>query len=121
MLRRPPRSTRTDPLFPSPTLVRSLPRQVARVRPCKKDRHTRGLDRLPYETQRNGALERLARFVGRYVLTIGIGGDDRIDHVHADAILAPFIGGCAAERADRFLGGIKIGRASCRERVCQYV
>src|SRR3546814_1845780 len=68
--------------------VECLPRQVARVRPCKKYRHTRGLDRLPYETQRNGALERLARFVGRYVLTIGIGGDDRIDHVHADAILA---------------------------------
>src|SRR3546814_19423028 len=66
--------------------VECLPRQVARVRPCKKYRHTRGLDRLPYETQRNGALERLARFVGRYVLTIGIGGDDRIDHVHADAI-----------------------------------
>src|SRR3546814_14536691 len=98
---------------------------------CSSDL-TRGLDRLPYETQRNGALERLARFVGRYVLTIGIGGDDRIDHVHADAILAPFIGGCAAERADRFLGGIigrgkwcrdsaEIGRASCRESVCRYV
>src|SRR3546814_18873615 len=60
--------------------VECLPRQVARVRPCKKYRHTRGLDRLPYETQRNGALERLARFVGRYFLTVGIGGDDRIEH-----------------------------------------
>src|SRR3546814_1939355 len=76
MIRRPPRSTRTDTLFPDTTLFRS---------------------------------------VGRYVLTIGIGGDDRIDHVHADAILAPFIGGCAAERADRFLGGI-IGRGKwCRD------
>src|SRR3546814_11100519 len=73
IIRRPPRSTRTDTLFPYTTLFRS------------------------------------------YVLTIGIGGDDRIDHVHADAILAPFIGGCAAERADRFLGGI-IGRGKwCRE------
>src|SRR3546814_15377983 len=74
MIRRPPRSTRTDTLFPYTTLFRSVQQRDADRRPEPR-RRRRG-------RERDTARERRARRTGRR---------------H------------------------EIGRASCRERVCQYV
>src|SRR3546814_17839459 len=107
MIRRPPRSTRTDTLFPYTTLFRSaalpargdVPDLVARRNRARAFR----FDRSGIGTRR--------------------GVSDRIFVDELRALLARRICQCAvdgdAER-DPLLGR-QIGRASCRERVCQYV
>src|SRR3546814_19973500 len=101
MIRRPPRSTRTDTLFPyttlfrSPTLaVESDGRLVAGVTGAKRNRL-----HVVRDTSRHRDFD------------IAIG--------HANNVFDRAF----ARRRDldtaRFIG--EIGRASCRERVCQYV
>src|SRR3546814_21044967 len=99
MIRRPPRSTRTDTLFPYTTLFRST----------KCDSPQRQLE-------------------------IGRGGDDRgvvaaefedrfaetARHALADGAAHACRTGCRDHRQTRIVDE-QIGRASCRERVCQYV
>src|SRR3546814_14280306 len=80
MIRRPPRSTRTDTLFPYTTLFRS-PRNQGR--------------RLYHSYRRQADLRLFAR---------------RFDQADARQAL----------HQDRADAGAQIGRASCRERVCQY-
>src|SRR3546814_15552934 len=118
MLRRPPRSTRTDTLFPSTTLFRSpaiaREEELLRILAGRQFRHdlSRGaLDHLHgmvgrraeidiFPVLRHGDPARTAAHgPGRHHLRAG-----RIDH--ADAVAPPV--------------GDKIGRASCRERVWQY-
>src|SRR3546814_17907399 len=96
MLRRPPRSTRTDTLFPYTTLFRSK---------------AKGLD-----TTVMTALDSIA-------WTFNIRGQD-VSHtpvglafalLHADATADLFIA------PEKITDAVQIGRASCRDRVCQYV
>src|SRR3546814_19815917 len=109
MIRLPPRSTRTDTLFPYTTLFRS--------RAAAHDRlpETGALDHL--------ALERRRRPFGGIILLHVIHEIDAERARSAD-IDRPEDAGMAVGRNDldigeaRILG--KIGRASCRERVCQY-
>src|SRR3546814_18872325 len=98
MIRRPPRSTRTDTLFPYTTLFRSIPTEalIAQVLVSKY------ADHLP--------LYRQAQIYARQ----GI----RLDR----STLADWVGRAAwylRPLRDHILD--EIGRASCRERVCQYV
>src|SRR3546814_17956060 len=105
MIRRPPRSTRTDTLFPYTTLFRSLPQgreQGAYSAPALSS------------AVKTALLEahQLARALGStYIdpehLFIALAGDP--DHVPGRLLASA---GITPE---------KIGRASCRERVCQYV
>src|SRR3546814_13663374 len=103
MIRRPPRSTRTDTLFPYTTLVRSKLRVVdgaERQRP------------LLHHGAVEGDEERLRAVAGAVERIAGIGFG--LVHRHAllrRALRLPVIG---EQRA-------QIGRASCRARVCQYV
>src|SRR3546814_13101324 len=115
MIRRPPRSTRTDTLFPYTTLFRSVLLQVlaavvgeqldrvdrqdaliperaleARIRTALDSEIRRGLDRV--------VADRLHRLVGELDRRVGF-------------VRQPFL----VERVVE-----EIGRASCRERVCQY-
>src|SRR3546814_20924070 len=103
MIRRPPRSTRTDTLFPYTTLCRSLahrPRHLGLPPPVQE---------LP---DRLAAAQEHPREVD-------------VDH------LAPLLQGHVAERGAALDAGVadqdvdrpeaQIGRASCRERVCQSV
>src|SRR3546814_13043135 len=98
MIRRPPRSTRTDTLLPYTTLFRSH-RQIAR-QPDRKGRedeveaHREG----ELRTRENDRIEMLEHVRPRWV-----GGGSSLD--------------CARRR----MTSIEIGRAACRERVCQYV
>src|SRR3546814_11427280 len=117
-IRRPPRSTRTDTLFPYTTLFRSV--EMLPIRPCGDEvrigeqyarrifvgaKDADGLARL--DQQRLVALEPLQRL------------DDPV-------IAFPVARGAPDAAIDdqlvrrlRDVGGI--GRASCREGVCQYV
>src|SRR3546814_14835171 len=126
MIRRPPRSTRTDTLFPYTTLFRSLAAaELARdddEHPAEAEQ--RGGDRAPPDPLAEEDGGHVEREQWR-----DEGERDRLCHRqprerpeeaerhHRDEQ--------RAQRMDAHRGGIgprrKIGRASCRERVCQYV
>src|SRR3546814_16426558 len=109
MLRRPPRSTRTDTLFPYTTLFRSNPQLRTRATSASREH-------VPLPSWRTA------------LLTAGV-------LIGASAVLAGILTDSDALRVTRILGlalvaislvplvgfGGQIGRASCRERVCQYV
>src|SRR3546814_15537194 len=108
MIRRPPRSTRTDTLFPYTTLFRSL---AARG----------GL--------RRGALQVGDQGLGAG-LAAGAGGNDAAHDVQqlvaerAGIVQGLVEGGVELGLAARHgaeAAVTQIGRAACRERVCQYV
>src|SRR3546814_19376120 len=107
MIRRPPRSTRTDTLFPYTTLFRSSVRRlqhaVLRARP--------GAAAAPDVA--GAAAGRRAAAPGLPAADPAAGLDDR----RGDG------GGDPARHLpdDRGLAGGEIGRASCRERGCPYV
>src|SRR3546814_11405790 len=120
MRRRPPRSTRTDTLFPYTTLFRSariigfdeLPHPEA---DDKLDDEIDGQrDRDPHDVARNG--DDLASLEAEHC-------DDREEQrnerdrsdLRKEARLVPVI----PLRAGQYLA--EIGRASCRESECQYV
>src|SRR3546814_11263475 len=83
MIRRPPRSTRTDTLFPYTTLFRS------------------------------GAIVAVTLIYRQRVWTLLTGLADRETRNYALKLALAFVITAAL--------GMEIGRASCRERVCQYV
>src|SRR3546814_17377124 len=108
MIRRPPRSTRTDTLFPYTTLFRS-----SRRRPCVRTVAARG-----------AAFERLQAQVGVALDLVGALGDAldlmvefldpprQVPHLDLELL---HLGEQVREHRR------EIGRASCRERVGQYV
>src|SRR3546814_15047801 len=127
MIRRPPRSTRTDTLFPYTTLFRSVLLQVlaavvgeqldrvdrqdalipqraleARIRTALDSEIRRGLDRV--------VADRFHRLVGEL--------DRRVGFVRQPFLVQRVVEANHAE-PDRAVA--QIGRASCRERVVQYV
>src|SRR3546814_11548296 len=96
MIRRPPRSTRTDTLFPYTTLFRSV---IARIGRRQAERPLR----QPVFGDRLGKA--------------GPGVEPR----RAQGPDLQEIGGVHAPGAERLRPVQQIGRASCRERVCPYV
>src|SRR3546814_17932883 len=121
MIRRPPISTRTDTLFPYTTLFRSA---------AGHDGVHRAALRLAAYLPLHRSAARVEPLVGAVLvllagehLAAGVGG-----FLRRDAI---FDGGAAHHllhllfhlvAAARHVGHVaEIGRASCRERVCQYV
>src|SRR3546814_17149065 len=107
MIRRPPRSTRTDTLFPYTTLFRSRP--VVAARPSDRPAISTKFHFQDYCPNQ--------KIVNRF----------RTNHLPApDAVRAvdhPLAIGDAGLAVAREEGWAveEIGRASCRERVCQYV
>src|SRR3546814_13755356 len=123
MIRRPPRSTRTDTLFPYTTLFRS----VVEIAELPENRHPDRLLRLDEGTveQRD---QRVPRMRAQRVLTQfqdGLGGGRRLRGVGAHAgtpwcadprpppIAEPYDRACQQRAADL------TGQESCEERVCQ--
>src|SRR3546814_20060121 len=129
MIRRPPRSTRTDTLFPYTTLFRS-------VEAC--------LDAFGLHEERRGAAPgaEQQRAAAKLVIvdadhaTVARGVDDVRSVEAGGADVRPVAGACAAKRRAKRVGAVfhhqppvlfgdfpdaEIGRASCRERLCQSV
>src|SRR3546814_14399616 len=104
MIRRPPRSTRTDTLFPYTTLFRSRFAADA-VLGGNRARRARGA----VATEAHLRLRRIA--------------DAEIARDELAAVIVQHRPRAAVRAAGgrRFLPAHQIGRASCRERVCQYV
>src|SRR3546814_15804653 len=105
MIRRPPRSTRTDTLFPYTTLFRS---QYGKIN-IRCNVVSPGL--ILTQTARDNAAPGQFDTYESHSLTPFLG--DPMDIASAVVFLA-------SDNA-RFYTGQEIGRASCRERVCQYV
>src|SRR3546814_18825424 len=102
MLRRPPRSTRTDTLFPYTTLFRSQRRA---------------------SLSRSGFSWKLSSFplFGSKRGFAGFAGADThgLTDIQDKDLSVP--NGAAVRGLLRGFNDVQIGRASCRERVCQYV
>src|SRR3546814_16300062 len=116
MIRRPPRSTRTDPLFPYTTLFRSC---VGRVRGGDRVARAGEVVRDARRAEDEAPLSAFGHRVERHVADrVGARMLDELDVVADRAHAA------AVERVEQFrvaLPAPEIGRASCRERVCLYV
>src|SRR3546814_11667934 len=104
MIRRPPRSTRTDTLFPYTTLFRSQPQGG---RPRRRLRHPRH--------KRKGLTMRFKRAVQRYGRT----PEPATPYQRAGQMWDERIGSARVQARNWRLMA-EIGRASCRERVGQY-
>src|SRR3546814_9287309 len=143
MIRRPPRSTRTDTLFPYTTLFRSLDHraiahQRGEARTVERRRHRDqpqiGAQRgLRVEREREAEIAVEAAFVDlveqhrRHPGKLWIGLDAIDENALGDDRDARFRRALAvhprrvAKGLARRLARLPIGRASCRERVWQYV
>src|SRR3546814_14458153 len=118
MNRRPPRSTRTDTLFPYTTLFRSPfdQRRADGLRDLVREHGLAGAGLALDEqraAQRDGGVDRDLEVVGRDVIA------GAFEALHIAVPIVSTIG--YGHR--RWAGGraSEIGRAPCRERVCQYV
>src|SRR3546814_20769712 len=113
MIRRPPRSTRTDTLFPYTTLFRSEIILLEIVDPVIGTHHPREVEA---DAVRAFRIEREDAF--------GKGGDDAraIDAQAPSLADKPDFDRIPVEPRE-LLQRVEVqsGRASCRERVCQYV
>src|SRR3546814_14163276 len=115
MIRRPPRSTRTDTLFPYTTLFRSLLRDPGLADP------TAITNRQYYLHERMRELDsQSSRWTdGRWQVLEAEFGDE-IARAFRDGVVAYWRRHSPKLRSEG-KAGHKIGRASCRERVSQYV
>src|SRR3546814_12728445 len=107
MTRRPPRSTRTDTLFPYTTLFRSFVYQYHHLLP-----EFSALENVALPQMIAGVAKSKARSKAAALLA-SVGLAERASHRPGR------LSGGEPQRAAIARG--KIGRASCRERVCQYV
>src|SRR3546814_17289227 len=130
MIRRPPRCTRTDTLFPYTTLCRAARAQRTAGTAVSK-KHLKPGDLVFFATRRRGGVSHVGIYIGQnqFVHAPTRGSSVRIDtldnhywsrhYVTARRYLdtAP-----AAEPQGHLVATAgKIGRASCRERGCQSV
>src|SRR3546814_15432607 len=124
MRRRPPRSTRTDTLFPDTTLFRSAAINAVatiadrlEIEPAieRAAREPEPVSDLPFEIERGGAelvgdvrgpITELGELERRGIV------DPRAEHQQRALHVAII---------EAVAGRVEIGRASCREGVCQYV
>src|SRR3546814_17037523 len=120
MIRRPPRSTRTDTLFPYTTLFRS-PAFLALVPGCLNEAETLGrpptAPRLVIRSEQ-GAMQ-FFEHVGYPVIALVAAPDFRLSQAMPRITPGIAAGGKDHQR-QKARGRQEIGRGSLRERVCQY-
>src|SRR3546814_12024025 len=108
MIRRPPRSTRTDTLFPYTTLFRSRPTVDAHMRNVAQHMMTGASFKRMYATRRKYLSRSCEECFGE----------------NGPVITLYMMRGQFAANAKKIASAgdiAEIGRASCRERVCRYV
>src|SRR3546814_20016884 len=113
MIRRPPRSTRTDTLFPYTTLFRSLPASSATALPA------------PASAAKTAAPAAEAPPVSTPAAAAPVAPTAEVAEPKRRGPKPGFKRAAKVQPAPSDVAPIrdedKIGRASCRERVCQYV
>src|SRR3546814_13928173 len=124
MIRRPPRSTRTDTLFPYTTLFRSESAwpgaaQAAVVKEATFGDFLEEVLRTEAEARRVRAREMAARVAGFPAIKTLEGYDFGFATGAPRKQLLDLAGLAFVERAENVVL-LEIGRASCRESVCQY-
>src|SRR3546814_20431958 len=113
MVRRPPRSTRTATLFPYTTLFRSMHQASHGQNPMIES-----MKRIRDAALRQS--KRLARWWEEQAWPMRLYSGGGL--VILSALACTLLGVTYRDlHATIFILGAKIGRASCRERVCQYV
>src|SRR3546814_15092849 len=110
MIRRPPRSTRTDTLFPYTTLVRSCASLVLAL----------GLGGVGGWQAKSVRVTAAAQPMDDAVAAYRVFATDRTRPVEMDASQGPELQAWLSARLGRPMA-LQIGRESRRERVCQYV
>src|SRR3546814_20705147 len=137
MIRRPPRSTRSDTLFPYTTLFRSpaVPEKRdgfwVNVKAVKTGSFRSGVERVTNPEEAAHVLAPLRREPQESLLALVTDKDGKplsvIRNTDGDAKLATVALPAILGRLHRFSGAAKVwlqpqtGRASCRERGCQSV
>src|SRR3546814_18549260 len=117
MKRRPPRSTRTDTLFPYTTLFRS----IGRIQGCRVIGIAGGAEKCTWlrdQCRIDDVIDYRSQDVGSALRTLCPAGVDIFfDNVGGDMLQA------AVDNMAKFGRMVlcEIGRAWCRERVCQFV
>src|SRR3546814_18984057 len=107
MIRRPPRSTRTDTLFPYTTLFRSKPLLAAD--------EVRKLHRIAHEEDRHVVADEIV------IALVGVEFEREPAHV-APGVGAALLAGNGREACEHVgARALQICSAARRERVCQYV
>src|SRR3546814_14830352 len=114
MIRRPPRSTRTDTLFPYTTLFRSIDALVSRFIPANAYHEQWQVDSLHEEVLRLFSLDLPVK---DWAKEEGIADQEIKERVAA--AVKQRMAATTANFGPEIMR--EIGRASCRERVCQYV
>src|SRR3546814_14299891 len=113
MIRRPPRSTRTDTLFPYTTLFRSVNARTGTVKlACNAIIGAWSSIAPAAATAANAGVAAVIAFAGT-------GADGR--SFALTEVVASGAGGHPGGPGTSGISTDEIGRASCRERVCQYV
>src|SRR3546814_19504583 len=116
MIRRPPRSTRTDTLFPYTTLFRSIGPMLRTLRVPARTRDIlkwEGIVNDPIGALLGAAIYAYITYAGVPRDAVAIGFD-----IAAAAAIATGLGVALGSAVPTLF---QIGRESCRERVCQYV
>src|SRR3546814_14528856 len=109
MIRRPPRSTRTDTLFPYTTLFRSGKEFCLKFASIF-DRHSPNrFSAIPYNND------------GERLIMIGERTKEDLEHSQDIDLMAGGLGAILSEKEQTAKAGVEIGRAACRERGCKYV
>src|SRR3546814_11692484 len=115
MIRRPPRSTRTDTLFPSTQLCRSRSYKFDTI---KVDQSFMAVIHKSYEDRAIiQAVAQLARSLNMDTVAEGVETDDQLHYAREAGFTN--VQGYLLRRP--MTDDQEIGRASCREIVCQYV
>src|SRR3546814_15816966 len=119
MIRRPPRSTRTDTLFPYTTLFRSV---FCSTVICKTDVNLVNSERATTMTTRaiqraEGLASRVYQEIERMICSGDLEPGSRVNEYSLAEQFAVSRG--PVREATR--APVETGRASCREGVCQYV
>src|SRR3546814_10981568 len=122
MIRRPPRSTRTDTLFPYTTLFRSPPKAILPIYEYGRDDGCSITGGYVYRGEAIGALR------GAYVFGDYCAQGISAIQVHEGAVIDERTWDLPVTDLQSFGEGdagqlyalLEIGRASCRESVCQY-
>src|SRR3546814_12899598 len=115
MARRPPRSTRTDALLPYTTLFRAVCRAG-----CSPPRQDSSCVLATFFEQRREPREGAVRRGGAARRAVGA-RRPQASLAGLALLWAGVLDGCRGPPLLSVQGGSQIGRASCRERVCQYV